>query len=166
MLLLSLIGCSLYSMRCSEVQIGNTLVLKLLGMSGCNQMGSLENIMVSMRSTVEEFHKIVLSLERIHRDGRQLVKGGSSCPTMKQLQQRLGIKPSLTDCLDGLLFLHDIHDSDRYQLKTSIILAVSAGALKLSGNDLSELLQLLIDQPNIPSEEVQFVFDVICAEEC
>ncbi|XP_054802924.1 uncharacterized protein At5g43822 isoform X2 [Prosopis cineraria] len=129
------------------------------------QMGSLENIMVSMRSTVEEFHKIVLSLERIHRDGRQLVKGGSSCPTMKQLQQRLGIKPSLTDCLDGLLFLHDIHDSE-YQLKTSIILAVSAGALKLSGNDLSELLQLLIDQPNIPSEEVQFVFDVICAEEC
>ncbi|XP_028758670.1 uncharacterized protein At5g43822-like isoform X2 [Neltuma alba] len=116
------------------------------------QMGSLENIMVSMRSTLEEFHKIVLSLEKIHRDGRQLVKGGSSRPTIKQLQQRVGIKPTLTDCLDGLLFLHDIHNSE-YQLKTSIILALSAGALKLSGSDLSALLQLLIDQPNIPSEE-------------
>ncbi|XP_028758669.1 uncharacterized protein At5g43822-like isoform X1 [Neltuma alba] len=129
------------------------------------QMGSLENIMVSMRSTLEEFHKIVLSLEKIHRDGRQLVKGGSSRPTIKQLQQRVGIKPTLTDCLDGLLFLHDIHNSE-YQLKTSIILALSAGALKLSGSDLSALLQLLIDQPNIPSEEVQFVFDIIFAEEC
>ncbi|KAK4270664.1 hypothetical protein QN277_019442 [Acacia crassicarpa] len=130
------------------------------------QMGSLENIMVSMRNTLEEFHKIVLFLEKIHRDGGgQIVKGGSSRLTIKQLQQRVGVKPTLNDCLDGLLFLHDIHNSE-YQLKVSIISAVSAGALKLSGSDLSALLQLLIDQPNIPSEEVQFAFDIIFAEEC
>ncbi|KAF7801347.1 PPR superfamily protein [Senna tora] len=116
------------------------------------QIESLENILVSMRKTLEEFHNIVLSLEKIHRDGRQLVKGGSSRPTMKQLQQRIGIKPSLTDCLDGLLLLHDIHHSE-YLLKSSIILALSAAALKPSGSDLGALLQLLIDQPNIPSEE-------------
>lgn len=57
----------------------------------------------------EEFHAIVLSLEKLHRDSGQLIKGGSSQTSLKQLQQRIGLKPSLADCLDGLKIFHDMH---------------------------------------------------------
>lgn len=60
----------------------------------------------------EEFHSIVLSFEKIVRDSRQQVKGGSAQPTVKQLQQRIGIKPSLADCLDGLTILSEMHQSE------------------------------------------------------
>nr|GMD56620.1 uncharacterized protein At5g43822-like [Ipomoea batatas] len=83
----------------------------------------------------EGFHSIVLSFEKIVRDSRQQVKGGSAQPTVKQLQQRIGIKPSLADCLDGLTILSEMHQSD-------------------VTDDLSVLQQLLVDQPNIPKEEV------------
>ncbi|XP_047253235.1 uncharacterized protein At5g43822 isoform X5 [Capsicum annuum] len=53
-----------------------------------------------------------------------------------------------------------------YRLKLSVISALSAVALKHSGSDdLGALQQLLVDQPNIPKEEVQFIFDIIFAEE-
>ncbi|PRQ44635.1 putative casein Kinase 2 substrate [Rosa chinensis] len=86
-----------------------------------------------------------MSLGRIHRDGRHMIKGGSSQLSTKQLQQRVGVKPTLADCLDGLMLLQDMHCSDT--------------------SDLSSLQQILIDQPNIPREEVQFVFDIIFAQE-
>lgn len=61
----------------------------------------------------EEFHAVVRLLEKIARDGRQLVKGGGSVqPKIGQLQQRIGIKPSLADCLEGLVQLHDMHHSE------------------------------------------------------
>lgn len=60
----------------------------------------------------ENFHGIVLSIEKIHRDSRQQVKGGSSRLSTKQLQQRVGIKPSIADCLDGLMVLYDMHHSE------------------------------------------------------
>jgi hypothetical protein len=63
----------------------------------------------------EEFHRIVLSIEKIHGDSRQQIKGGSGKPSAKQLQQRIGIKPSLADCLDGLMVLYDMHHSE-YEL--------------------------------------------------
>ncbi|KAI4332047.1 hypothetical protein L6164_016987 [Bauhinia variegata] len=128
------------------------------------QMQSLENIFVSMRKTLEKFHSIVLFLAKSDRDGRQLVKGSSSRPTMKQLQQRVGIKPRLIDCLDGLSLLHDLYYSE-YQLKLSLVSALSANALKLSSSDHGALQQLLADQPNIQTEEVRFVFDIVFAEE-
>ncbi|XP_019465200.1 PREDICTED: uncharacterized protein At5g43822-like [Lupinus angustifolius] len=128
------------------------------------QVQSLNNIFVSMKRTLEEFHSIVLSLEKAHRDGRQLVKGGSSQPKVKQLQQQVGVKPTLTECLDGLLFLHEIHHSE-YLLKSSVISELSGLALKPSSSDLGALQQLLVDQPNLPSEEVLFVYDIIFAEE-
>ena len=68
-----------------------------------------------MMKSRKEFHDIVLSLEKIVRDGRQLVKGGSVKLNMKQLQQRIGVKPSLVDCLDGLSLLHEMHQSE-YEL--------------------------------------------------
>lgn len=128
------------------------------------QMESLETILVSIKKTMEEFRGIVWSLEKILRDARQQVKGGSMQPSMKQLQQRIGVKPSLADCLDGFSLLHEMHQSE-YLLKSSVVSAFPALALKPSTGDLSAFQQLLVDQPNIPKEEVQFVFDIIFAEE-
>ncbi|KAL1315604.1 hypothetical protein AAHE18_16G271300 [Arachis hypogaea] len=106
-----------------------------------NQMKSLDNILVSMRSTF------------------------STRSNMKHLQQQVGVKPTLMDCLDGLLFLHDVHHSE-YLLKSSIISTLSANALKKpSSGDLVAIQQLLVDQPNLLIEEVQRVFDIIFAEE-
>lgn len=53
-----------------------------------------------------------MSLEKIHRDSKQLVKGGSRQPSVKFLQQRVGVKPSLQDCLDGLMILYEMHHSE------------------------------------------------------
>ncbi|XP_057498624.1 uncharacterized protein At5g43822-like isoform X1 [Actinidia eriantha] len=128
------------------------------------QMESLETILLSTNKTLEEFHGIVIFLEKSLRDGRQLVKGGSIQATPKQLQQRIGIKPSLADCLDGLSLLHEMHQSE-YLLKSSIISVLSGLALKPSSSDLGALQKLLVDQPNIPKEEVQFIFDIVFAEE-
>ncbi|KAL7177229.1 hypothetical protein ACSBR2_030548 [Camellia fascicularis] len=128
------------------------------------QMESLESILLSMNKTLEEFHGIVLFLNKILRDGRQLVKAGSIQAAPKQLQQRIGIKPSLADCLDGLSVIYEMHQSE-YILKASIVSALSALALKPSGSDLGALQQLLVDQPNIPKEEVQSIFDIVFAEE-
>ncbi|KAJ7961927.1 Pentatricopeptide repeat (PPR) superfamily protein [Quillaja saponaria] len=128
------------------------------------QMESLNNILLAMRKTLEEFHVIVMSLKKMHHDGRQLVKGSSSRLTVKQLQQQVGIKPSLVDCLDGLLLLYDMHHSE-YLLKSSVVSALSALALKPSSSDIYALQQVLVDQPNIATKEVQFVFDIIFAEE-
>lgn len=129
------------------------------------QMNSLQTILLSMNETLEKFHSVVLSLEKTVRDGRQLIKGGSVQITVKQLQQRVGIKPRIADCLDGLNLLSEMHRSE-YRLKLSVISAISAVALKPSAtDDLGALQQLLVDQPNIPKEEVQFIFDIIFAEE-
>ncbi|KAJ4960928.1 hypothetical protein NE237_020838 [Protea cynaroides] len=125
------------------------------------QMESLQTILISMKKTLEEFHGVVISLEKILRDGRQQLKGGSMSPSTNQMQLRIGIRPSLADCLEGLRLIHEMYHSE-YQVKASI---VSALALKLSASDLGVLHQLLVDQPNIPKEEVQFIFDIILAEE-
>lgn len=60
----------------------------------------------------EEFRGVVMSLEKILRDGRQQAKGGSAQATTKQLQLRVGVKPSLADCLDGIKLLHEMHLSE------------------------------------------------------
>ncbi|XP_028060276.1 uncharacterized protein At5g43822-like isoform X2 [Camellia sinensis] len=58
------------------------------------QMESLESILLSMNQTL------------------QLVKAGSIQAAPKQLQQRIGIKPSLADCLDGLSLIYEMHQSE------------------------------------------------------
>ncbi|KAI5671087.1 hypothetical protein M9H77_11451 [Catharanthus roseus] len=129
------------------------------------QMESLQTILLSMNKTLDGFHHILLSLEKIFRDSRQLVKGGSAIPTGKQLQQRVGVKPSLADCLDGLRILYGMHYSE-YHLKLSVVSALAAVALKTSAGDhLGAFQQLLVDQPNIPPEEVQTIYDIILADE-
>lgn len=60
----------------------------------------------------EKFHSLVLSLDKMVRDGRQLIKGGSVQKNLKQLQQHVGMKPSIADCLDGLQLLYEMHQSE------------------------------------------------------
>ncbi|KAF3446910.1 hypothetical protein FNV43_RR12090 [Rhamnella rubrinervis] len=128
------------------------------------QMESLQSIFLSMEKTLDEFHGVVLSLGKIQRDGKQMMKVGSNQPSLKQLKQRVGVKPSLADCMDGLMLLHEMHHSE-YLLKSSLVSALSALVLKFNSSDLSAIQQLLVDQPNIPKEEVQIIFDIIFAEE-
>ncbi|KAF4379698.1 hypothetical protein F8388_023715 [Cannabis sativa] len=128
------------------------------------QMDSLQNIFLLMKDTLEELHGITLSLGKIHRDARQLIEGGSNQLGSKQLHLQIGVKPTLAYCLDGLKQLHEMHQSE-YNLKTSLFSGLSVLTLKPNPNDLSTLQQLLIDQPNIPKEEVETLFQNIFAED-
>ncbi|XP_027090582.1 uncharacterized protein At5g43822-like isoform X2 [Coffea arabica] len=99
------------------------------------QLESLQTIMLSMNKTLEDFRGVSSSLEKVVRDGRQLVKGGSTVATAKQLQQRVGIKPSLADCLEGLRLLSEMHHSE-YLLKSSVISALAKVSLTPSTRDI------------------------------
>ncbi|KAI4389643.1 hypothetical protein MLD38_001848 [Melastoma candidum] len=129
------------------------------------QLQSLQSILLSMGDTLAEFRGVVLSLEKLHRDGGEFVRGGSSGQLgAKQLQQQIGLKPSLSDCLDGLKLLYNMHFAE-YRLKSSIVSALPLIVFKSSISDLSSLRQLLADQPNIPPDEVRSILDIIFAEE-
>ncbi|KAL3647066.1 hypothetical protein CASFOL_008034 [Castilleja foliolosa] len=129
------------------------------------QTESLQTILTSINKTMDEFHGIVSSIYKIVRDSKQLVKVGSSQLPVKQLKQHIGIKPTLEYCLDGLRLLEEMHRSE-YNLKLSVLSAIPALALKPSeSGDLAALQQLLVDQPNIPREEVRLIYDIVFAED-
>ncbi|XP_057794698.1 uncharacterized protein At5g43822-like isoform X1 [Salvia miltiorrhiza] len=128
------------------------------------QMDSLQIIFVSINNTMKEFCGIVSYLEKVVCDSKQLVKVGSAQMTTKQLKQRIGVKPTLADCLEGIRLVEEMHQSE-YLLKLSVVSALPSIALKPSASgDLGALHQLLVDQPNIPREEVQYIYDIIFAE--
>ncbi|KAM3197133.1 hypothetical protein ACQJBY_072675 [Aegilops geniculata] len=108
------------------------------------QMESLELIFVSMREALEEFGGIAKGLSKVLRDTNQMVRGGLAL-TAKQLQLQVGILPTIADCLGGLQTLSDMHQAD--------------------SSEIAAMRQLLVDQPNIPKDEVQSIFDIIFADE-
>ncbi|XP_047953164.1 uncharacterized protein At5g43822-like [Salvia hispanica] len=115
----------------------------------------------SSRGFRKEFGGIVSSLEKVVRDSKQLAKVGSAQMTAKQLQQQIGVKPTLADCIEGLRLLEEMHRSE-YLLKLSLVSALPALALKPSASaDLGALQQLLVDQPNIPRRRrLSFVLEL------
>ncbi|KVI07443.1 Pentatricopeptide repeat-containing protein [Cynara cardunculus var. scolymus] len=118
-----------------------------------NQMESLQKIMLSMNKTLEELSSVVYSLAKTLRDAKQQVKGGSVQPSVKQLHQRIGIKPSIVDCLEGLRLLHEMYQSE-YLLKSSLISALASITLKPRHLRFPGTILIL-----------QSIYDVIFAEE-
>jgi hypothetical protein len=51
--------------------------------------------------------KIVKQFEKLSRDGFQLLKAEKA--TVKQAEQRVGPRPSLNDCVEGLQNLYIMH---------------------------------------------------------
>ncbi|KAL2643966.1 hypothetical protein R1flu_011553 [Riccia fluitans] len=125
------------------------------------QVESLELLFRAMAITLSDFHRVVVALEKICRDGCQLLKAEKPQPTPQQLQQRVGPRPSLHDCVEGLRSLYQMH-YDEYNLKVAIVSSLTYDS---RDEDVSVLLTLLSDQPNIPSDEVQYIFDLISAGE-
>lgn len=125
------------------------------------QMVALQRIFSSMKETMAEFLDIVLSLGKIVRDSQQQLKSGSLSPSKQQIQLRIGISPSIAMCVDGLKAIYDMHQAE-YLLKSSLISALS---WESSSNDIIALRQLLTDQPNIPKDEVQLIFNIIFPED-
>ncbi|KAG7022770.1 hypothetical protein SDJN02_16506, partial [Cucurbita argyrosperma subsp. argyrosperma] len=157
----------------SQFTNASSIIGRLQVLQDPNNYGSLSGMdgivdaLLAKQMESEELGNTVRSMEKIYRDGKQLIKGGSNQPSTKQLQQRVGLKPSLDDCLNGLRLLCDMHRSE-YHLKESMVSALPELFWKPrnhSAQDLSSLQQLLVDQPNIRKEEVEFIFDTILVPE-
>eukprot|EP00249_Psilotum_nudum_P001461 c13925_g1_i1 orf=458-1045(-) len=125
------------------------------------QVESLENIFLAMHNSLNDMDKVWKALEKIWRDACQLLKAEKMQPTQQQAQKCYGLRPSINQCLDGLEALYVMH-RDEYVLKFSIISALS---YDIRSHDLVALQSLLTDQPNIPKNEVKFIFDIFYAGE-
>ncbi|CAM6083448.1 unnamed protein product [Calypogeia fissa] len=122
------------------------------------QVESLELTFRAMTSTLSELKRVKNSLEKLWRDGQQLVRAEKNL-TPKQLQQRVGPRPSLQDCTDGLYSLYQMHCGE-YNLKVALVSALS---YDIKSQDMILVQTLLSDEPNIPSNEVQHILDLISA---
>ncbi|CAA6663145.1 unnamed protein product [Spirodela intermedia] len=101
------------------------------------------------------------TLERIFSTMKDILQLSKSESTPSSCRMKIGIKPSLAECVEGLKMIHEMHQSE-YLLKVSLI---SALTWNTSSKEIAGLNQLFADQPNISKDEVQGIFGVIFAEE-
>lgn len=125
------------------------------------QTDSLELLFRAMASTLGEMIRVRNSLEKIWRDGQQLLRAEKQQATPQQLRRRVGARPSLQDCIDGLHSLYQMH-SDELTLKTALVSALS---YDVKPEDVMVLQTLLADEPNIPSNEVHHILDLVSGGE-
>eukprot|EP01018_Ginkgo_biloba_P015006 Gb_14654 [translate_table: standard] len=64
------------------------------------------------KMTWGELDRVVKALEKISRDGFQLLKGEALQPTVQQMQLRVGLRPCLNDCLEGLKAISEMHHAE------------------------------------------------------
>ncbi|XP_078439774.1 pentatricopeptide repeat (PPR) superfamily protein [Wolffia australiana] len=122
------------------------------------QLETLERIFSAMKEVLKQFESVVASLDKISKDACQLSRSES---TPISCQIKIGIKPSLADCVEGLKTIHEMYQSE-YHLKVSLISALNWNT---SSRDAAGLSQLLCDQPNIAKDEVEGIFGIVFAEE-
>ncbi|CAM6104064.1 unnamed protein product [Calypogeia fissa] len=120
------------------------------------QMESLELIFKAITNTMGELKRVRNSLEKIWCDGQQLLRAEKQL-TPQQQHQRVGPRPSLQDCLDGLFSIYEMH-RDEYNLKIAL---VSALTYDIKSEDVVLLQTLVAEEPNIPSNEMQHILDLI-----
>ncbi|WVZ94538.1 hypothetical protein U9M48_040418 [Paspalum notatum var. saurae] len=75
------------------------------------QLERLEQIFFSIRETLEKFNGVVKDLNKALHDTSQMVRGGSAL-TAKQMQLQVGILPTISECLDGLRTLCEMHQDE------------------------------------------------------
>ncbi|MCO5554050.1 hypothetical protein L7F22_007576 [Adiantum nelumboides] len=107
----------------------------------------------------KDFERIKDAFKRLWHESSQLLRAEKLQSTSSQAQQRFGLGPSLNECIEGLENLFIMH-RDEYQLKVA---CVNALAYNSSSNDVSALQSILADQPSIPPDEAQFIFDFFYA---
>ncbi|KAH7387588.1 hypothetical protein KP509_16G031200 [Ceratopteris richardii] len=119
------------------------------------QLVTAESIFIALNKTCKEFEGNKEALKRLWHESTQILKAEKVQSTSPQAQKRFGLGPSLNECITGLENLYTMH-KDEYELKVAVVNAIS---YKSSPNDLAAFQRILTDQPNIPPDEVPFIFD-------
>lgn len=124
-----------------------------------SQIFDLERIRRLMQSTLVEMEKIAKSFEKLERDGAGLLVTEKF--TKEQFEERVGSRPSLNICTGGLHNLYIMH-RDELKLKVGII---SSLHYESRSEDLRDFERVLRDQPNLPPDEVEQIFERVLGDE-